>query len=205
MHGPSSLISTVHWFAPQVPGAKCRSPACWLHKTYKSGASSTYKPNGTHFAIQYGSGSLTGVLDEDVVTLGDITIQHQTFGESVTEPGIAFLAGHFDGILGLGFPTIAVEHVTPPFNNMMDQGLVQHADTQATNINISQSTPPGLFHGLPVGTPSKDAQSPPDCAYTDVYKLRAGVVPRIHTIHTPVSHSAHAFRIATQRAHNPHL
>jgi len=108
-----------------VPGAKCRSPACWLHKTYKSASSSTYKANGTTFAIAYGSGSLTGVLNTDDISIGDIKIKGQSFGESVTEPGLAFVAGHFDGILGLGFPEISVEGVVPPFNNMMDQGLVE--------------------------------------------------------------------------------
>jgi len=33
-------------------------------------------------------------------------------------------AGRFDGILGLGFDTIAVQHVVPPFYQMIAQGLI---------------------------------------------------------------------------------
>ena len=37
---------------------------------------------------------------------------------------VAFVAGRFDGISGLGFDTLAVADVIPPFYNMISQGLV---------------------------------------------------------------------------------
>ena len=48
----------------------------------------------------------------------------QRFAEATREPGIAFLAARFDGILGLGFPEIAVGGARPPFFKMLDQGLL---------------------------------------------------------------------------------
>lgn len=107
-----------------VPGSKCGSIACYLHSTYDAKDSSTYKKNGSEFAIRYGSGSVKGYISQDILRIGDLEIKEQDFGEVTEEPGLAFAFGRFDGILGLGYDTIAVNHVTPPFYKMLDQGLL---------------------------------------------------------------------------------
>ncbi|KIO32869.1 hypothetical protein M407DRAFT_66099, partial [Tulasnella calospora MUT 4182] len=107
-----------------VPSKKCTSIACFLHTKYDSSASSTYKKNGTEFEIRYGSGSMEGFVSQDTMTIGDLTIKNQLFAEATKEPGLAFAFGKFDGILGLGYPTIAVNHITPPFQEMINQKLI---------------------------------------------------------------------------------
>ncbi|KFY41284.1 hypothetical protein V495_04980 [Pseudogymnoascus sp. VKM F-4514 (FW-929)] len=107
-----------------VPSQSCGSIACYLHSKYDSSESSSYEKNGTEFAIQYGSGSVSGYISQDQVTIGDLVIKDQLFGEAVEEPGLAFAFGRFDGILGLGFDTISVNKVVPPFYSMIDQGLI---------------------------------------------------------------------------------
>ncbi|KAK6357126.1 Vacuolar protease A [Orbilia javanica] len=107
-----------------VPSKKCSSIACFLHTKYDSDESSTYKANGTEFAIQYGSGSMEGFISRDTLTIGDITVKNQLFAEATKEPGLAFAFGKFDGILGLGYDTISVNKIPPPFYEMISQGLV---------------------------------------------------------------------------------
>ncbi|KAG7096932.1 hypothetical protein E1B28_004332 [Marasmius oreades] len=107
-----------------VPSKKCTSIACFLHTKYDSSASSTYKANGTEFEIHYGSGSMAGFVSNDIVAIGDLSITNQDFAEATQEPGLAFAFGKFDGILGLGYDTIAVKHMTPPFYNMINKGLL---------------------------------------------------------------------------------
>jgi saccharopepsin len=53
-----------------------------------------------------------------------LKIKNQDFAEATEEPGLAFAFGRFDGILGLGYDTISVNNIVPPFYNMVDQKLL---------------------------------------------------------------------------------
>jgi len=110
-----------------VPSATCPiwEIACRTHNRYDSTKSSTYKPNGTEFEIHYGSGSMSGFLSTDTCCFAGLCATDQTFAEATHEPGISFVAAKFDGILGMGYPSLAVLNVMPPFNTMVEQGLVE--------------------------------------------------------------------------------
>jgi saccharopepsin len=102
-----------------VPSTKCSSIACWLHSRYDASKSSSYVANGTEFKIQYGSGSLEGVISQETLTVGGLEVADQGFAESTNEPGLAFAVGKFDGIFGLAFDRIAVTGAVPPFYKMI--------------------------------------------------------------------------------------
>jgi len=104
-----------------VPSKDCS--AC-NHKKYDHSASSSYKANGEKFAIQYGSGALSGYLSEETLTFGDYKVPNQVFAEATDLPGLAFSVGKFDGILGLAWPSISVDGVVPPIQNMISQKII---------------------------------------------------------------------------------
>lgn len=134
-----------------VPSKQCYSVACFLHNTFDASKSSTYQSvsasnksedtqdgNGGKrkikkesqasksktFQIQYGTGSVEGIIGQDTLSIAGLTVKDLEFGQALKEPGLTFALGRFDGILGLGYPSIAVANVSPPFDAMVSQGLI---------------------------------------------------------------------------------
>jgi len=106
-----------------VPSTKCTDAGCAGKHKYNSASSSTYKANGQPISIQYGTGSMSGILAQDTTNVGGANVVNQVFGEATTLAN--FFAGQpLDGILGLAYPSLAADKVTPVFDNMITQKLV---------------------------------------------------------------------------------
>ncbi|KAM7177897.1 cathepsin E-like [Macrochelys suwanniensis] len=108
-----------------VPSAYCISEACRMHQKFKSFLSNSYQHGGQAFALQYGTGQLLGIAGKDTLRISNISIHGQDFGESIFEPGMTFALAHFDGVLGLGYPSLAVGSALPVFDSIINQRLVE--------------------------------------------------------------------------------
>ncbi|XP_048873259.1 renin isoform X2 [Brienomyrus brachyistius] len=109
-----------------VPSNEC-SPlytACFTHNRYDSSKSETHIQNGTGFSIQYASGSVRGFLSQDVVVVGGVPVV-QVFAEATALPAIPFIFAKFDGVLGMGYPNVAIDGITPVFDRIMSQHILK--------------------------------------------------------------------------------
>ena len=59
-----------------------------------------------------------------ILQIAGLAVKNQTFAEAISQPGITFIAARFDGILGMGYPSISVNNVPTVFGNMVAQKLV---------------------------------------------------------------------------------
>ncbi|XP_018558341.1 nothepsin [Lates calcarifer] len=107
-----------------VPSSYCVSEACAFHRRFRAFQSTSFHHDGRMFGIHYGSGHLLGVMARDTLKVGDLTVLNQEFGESVYEPGATFVMAKFDGVLGMGYPSLAEILGNPVFDNMMAQRTV---------------------------------------------------------------------------------
>lgn len=149
-----------------VPSIYCSSPACAHHKVFNPLQSSTFLVSGRPVNVAYGSGEMSGFLAYDTVKIGDLTVVAQAFGLSLEEPGRFMEHAVFDGILGLGYPNLGLQGVTPVFDNLWIQGLIPQnlfafylsSKDEKGSVLMLGGVDPSYYHGelhwVPVSKPS---------------------------------------------------
>jgi hypothetical protein len=113
-------------WVPAKDCSNCGGKFIGKKNKYDREASSSYVVDDAPFAIQYGSGPVSGNWSVDAASMAGLPIEGQRFAEVKDASGLgaAYSAGKFDGILGLAFDSISIDNTPTPFKNLIDQGQV---------------------------------------------------------------------------------
>ncbi|XP_056393561.1 pepsin A-like [Hyla sarda] len=129
-----------------VPSVSCSSMACSNHHKFNPQLSSTLQTTDETVSISYGTGSMKGVLVYDTVQVGSIVTTKQGLILSETESFFLYYS-HFDGILGLGYPSLSVSGTAPVFDNMWSEGLIPE-DVFSVYLSSSNNNSVVVFGGI---------------------------------------------------------
>ncbi|GAA6051893.1 hypothetical protein JCM3770_006561 [Rhodotorula araucariae] len=113
---------------------------------YQPSLSSTSATSSQAFSIQYGSGSASGTLVRDAISIGNYTQPNQVFAACDTLENI--VDGTISGILGLGWAALASSGEVPLVeslwrNGTLPEGVIGFAFETHTFTTTSASTAPG--------------------------------------------------------------
>lgn len=91
----------------------------WPHADGTSLLNDSFDDIGTPWEIRYGTGNTAGTLARDVVTVAGLSVTNQVFAEA-NETSSIFDSSGSDGIMGMGFRTIASSDSPTWFENLVD-------------------------------------------------------------------------------------
>ncbi|GAA5925574.1 hypothetical protein JCM1841_006370 [Sporobolomyces salmonicolor] len=101
------------------------SNASGSHNKFSTAASSTIETSTAEWDIAYGTGSSSGFLARDVVTIGSTTVSQQIFALANTVASV-IEALPADGIMGMAFSTIASSGAPTYFENLITNNAVSN-------------------------------------------------------------------------------
>lgn len=133
-----------------VVSSKCHNTLCRSSNVYDPKKSLTAESfqvgSGTEIDIKFGTGELAGPLGQDTFRVGPMKVTKQPFALIKQMTGSVFTSFHLEGILGLGFPSLSIQGVTPFFDHVMEQQLLEKNEF-AFYMNIDSSQPSALLWG----------------------------------------------------------
>ncbi|XP_057583148.1 pregnancy-associated glycoprotein 2-like [Hippopotamus amphibius kiboko] len=100
----------------------CTSPACRANKLFNPHLSTTFQHTCKFFKHIYATGTTVGSLGYDTVRIGNLVNLGQAFELNKWQTGYEHKP--YDGILGLAYPSLAIENTTPVFDNLKTQGVI---------------------------------------------------------------------------------
>lgn len=148
-----------------VMGEGCRSDACNIHNSFGPDDSSTYTDTGAEFSVNYGSGSVTGHVIKDKMSIANLEVTMEFGAANVTSND--FIQFPFDGILGLSMNTKSF------LAALKDSGLVQ---SNTFGISLARAAD-GVNDGeIAFGGPNPSKYTG-DISYTGVSSGNSWVIP----------------------------
>ncbi|KAL1884317.1 hypothetical protein VTK73DRAFT_11 [Phialemonium thermophilum] len=177
-------------------GSDCESSACKMHNSFGASDSTTLQVESDTFSISYGSGSVSGSLAKDKISVAGLDIS-MTFGiANVTSDDFTHFP--FDGILGLSMSTGATDNFVQALkdtkaleSNIFGISLSRNADGPNTGELSFGAPDPSKYSGtisytdIAAGPGGDWALKMDDLAYND---KKAGVTGRIAYIDTGTSY-----------------
>jgi len=96
--------------------------------------------------IIFGTGELRGPLHVDTYRVGPMVVQHQPFAMIRSMQGDVFSSFPFEGILGLGFPSLSFGNITPFFEHVIEQRLLK-SNEFSFFLNANPEQPSAILWG----------------------------------------------------------
>jgi pepsin A len=147
--------STNIWVASDL----CKTGACAKkgRRRYDHTLSDTYQvpESQLQLNIQFGTGKISGPQAIEDIHVGPYTVYNQTIGMIQEQTGKVFDEVPFEGILGLAFPAMSANGVTPFFDNVVNQHVLKRnefgfyfsLDSPAANAAFWGGVDPAFYKG----------------------------------------------------------
>jgi len=115
-----------------------------------------YPKHATRLGVEFGTGTLSGPVGKDDLHIGPFAVFQQTFGMIQDQTGTVFEEVPFEGIVGLAFPAMSANRVTPFFDTVIGQKALEHNEfsfyfsryTPAANAIFWGGVEPGFYKGV---------------------------------------------------------
>ncbi|PYH77178.1 putative aspartic-type endopeptidase [Aspergillus uvarum CBS 121591] len=144
-----------------VFSSDCTTKACSMHDTFDATTSSSINVTTTEWSVGYGSGSASGVLATDNVTLADVEVQF-TFGLA-TNASNNFESYAMDGILGFGRSNDTAYNTATFMDAVADQ---KNFDSNVVGFALSRTKSGEKDGTVTIGGVDKDKYTG-EISYTD--------------------------------------
>lgn len=124
---PQSFTAAIDiaWTDLFVPSSRCEQ--CHnIWSSYNASESSTFVANGSKIALHYAGLYTSGIVSQDTIHLGNLSIKAQQFEEALElRPAPGYWGNIFDGVLGLAPPTASGTHnLLHPLSTVISRGLL---------------------------------------------------------------------------------